>query len=131
MSTNRILALGAVALMLYLGFFYGLRAAFPRAEVGYDTALTGRITGTFMSKRQRTFFLNGQKSPRYDFDAFALMTTTAGQLHAGYEQREGKQLSQYLRVGDVVRKPAHGIALTVQRGDSLTQWVCAPSQTTH
>jgi hypothetical protein len=124
MSTNRILALGAVALLIYLSFYYGLRAAFPRTEVGYETALAGRVSGTFESKRQYSFFLNGQKAPRYDFDAFSFV------LAAGQQQPEDNQLSHYLRVGDVVRKPGHATLLTVQRGDSLTRWVCASSPAT-
>ncbi len=118
MSPNRILLLGALALVLYLGFIFGLRAAFPRAEVGYDTALTGRITGTFEQKGQRTFFLNGERALRYDFDAFT-PAVTDGPFSATYS------LGQYLRKGDRVRKPGRAAELTVQRGDSLSRWKCA------
>jgi hypothetical protein len=118
MSTNRILALGAVALVLYLSFYFGLQAAFPCTEVGYNTAIAGRISGTFQRKRARTFFLDGQRTPRYDFDAFA---------PAAGPTPEENPLSQYLRKGDLVRKPGRAAVLTVQRGDSLSQWVCAPA----
>ena len=119
MSPNRILALGAAALLLYLGFSYGLHTAFPRAEVGYDTALAGRVTRTFLSKGRHSFFLNGRGAPRYDFDAFS-------RAPAGPERPEATPLSQYLRKGDLIRKQGHAAVLTVQRGDSLTRWVCAP-----
>ncbi|MBF9140803.1 hypothetical protein [Hymenobacter properus] len=118
MSTNRILALGAVALLLYLGFSYGLRAAFPCTEVGCDTAVSGRITGAFQRKKSRTFFLDGKLDRRYDFDAFAPATGPA---------EEDNPLSQYLRKGDLVSKSGRAALLTVQRGDTLTRWVCSPS----
>jgi hypothetical protein len=121
MSTNRILGLGTVALLLYLGFSLGLQVAFPQAEVGYDTALAGRVTGTFQRKSQRTFFLNGKRTPRYDFDAFTL---ASGAAPRGTEPPEDRSLSQYLRKGDLVRKRGRAAVLTVQRGDSLTEWVC-------
>ena len=124
MSPNRILLLGALALLLYLSFSYGLRTFFPRLAVEYDTALTGRVTGTFQVRSEYTFFLNSQKTPRYDFDAFAPVP------RAGQEQPEGTRLGQYLREGDFVRKPGHATMLTVQRGDSLTQWVCPPPAAT-
>jgi hypothetical protein len=124
MSTPRILALGAVALVLYLGFFFGLQAAFPRTEVGYDTALAGRITGTFERKGQRTFFLNGQRTPRYDFDAF-VPTHAAGERQPSSATEHS--LSQYLRKGDQIRKSGRAGMLTVQRGDGFTEWVCAPT----
>ncbi|MFD2720441.1 hypothetical protein ACFST9_17075 [Hymenobacter monticola] len=124
MSTNRILAFGAVALLLYLGFAYGLRAAFPCTEVGYNVALTGRITGVVEIKGQRTFFLNGQRARRYDFDAFG----PAAGLHRANPTPEDGSLSRYLRKGDLIRKPGRAVELTVQRGDSLTRWGCAPAR---
>ena len=122
MSTTRILALGAAALLLYLAFSYGLRTAFPRTEVGYATALTGRVTGAMRSKDQRSFFLDGRAAPRYDFDAFAPVPS------AGQAPADGTRLGQYLRTGDLVRKPGRATGLTVQRGDSLTHWMCTPPQ---
>jgi hypothetical protein len=126
MSTNRILAFGAVALLLYLSFSYGLRAAFPFTEVGCNTALTGRITGAVEINRRRTFFLNGQRTLRYDFSAFA-PATGPGRADGAPEDNS---LNRYLRKGDVVRKPGRAALLTVQRGDSITRWVCAPSLAT-
>ena len=123
MSTTRILTLGAVALLLYLAASYAVRAVFPRTEVGYETALAGRISGTFESRHQRSFFLNGHTAPRYDFDAFARVSSVGQQAPAD------NHLDRYLRKGDFIQKPGNSFVLTVQRGDGITQWTCAPAAT--
>ena len=120
MSTTRILTLGAVALLLYFAIFYGSRVFFPRTDVGYDTPVTGRVTGYFAINSQRSFFLNGNTKTRYDFDAFTSARPAAGPA--------GPELSGYLRKGDYLRKAARAAALTVQRGDSLSRWTCAPPE---
>lgn len=126
MSTTRILTLGAVALLLYFAVFYGSRALFPRTDVGYDTPVAGRVTGYFAIKSQRSFFLNGNTKTRYGFDAF-----TSARPAAGPASPAGPELSGYLRKGDYLRKAARAAALTVQRGDSLSRWTCAPPEAPH
>lgn len=126
MSTTRILTLGAVALLLYFAVLYGSRALFPRTVVGYDTPVAGRVTGYFAINSQRSFFLNGNTKTRYDFDAF-----TSARPAAGPTRPPGIDLSGYLRKGDYLRKAARAAALTVQRGDSLSRWTCAPPEAPH
>ena len=123
MSTKQILALSTVAGVLYLAFAFGLMAAFPRAEVGYDTAVAGRVTGIFLRKDRHTFFLNGQRTPRYDFDGFRRGPANGTQT---LPPLAGPSLGQYLHCGDFIRKSARTAELTVQRGDSLTHWTCMP-----
>lgn len=119
MSTNRILALGAAALILYLGFKYGLRAAFPRIEVGFETGVTGRVTGTLQIRNQYSFFLNGRARTRYSFGSFVLVGRAASQVAAS-----AVSLDDYLQKADYVHKQARTTELTVQRGESITRWAC-------
>ena len=120
MSTKIILALGAVALLAYVGVSYGLRRRFPRVEVAADTALKGRVSSVVHIMESHSFFLKGQPNTRYDFDAFAL---APGQAPL---RRASRSLNHYLHLGDSISKRPHSVELTVWRGKRLSRWVCPP-----
>ena len=122
MSTKLILALGAVALLVYTGASYGLRHRFPRLEVGTDTALEGRVSAVFHVQSTHFFFLNDQKTTRYDFDVFALAPNQEPL------RRNSTSLGEYLHVGDSISKRPHSVELTVRRGKRLSRWVCPPAE---
>jgi hypothetical protein len=129
MSTKRIVGLGFLALLLYFAFLFGLRAAFPRTAVGYDTPVTGRVSGYFLSQRQRSFYLNGLTTTRYNFDSFApVRPAEAPAVAKGNPEESRSRLDGYLRKGDYIRKAAHAATLTVHRGDSLTLWAFSPAE---
>ncbi|MCC3155210.1 hypothetical protein Q3A66_19020 [Hymenobacter sp. BT770] len=122
MSSTRILLLGAAALLLYLALPSALRAGFACRAVGYETAVTGRVSGHWQSRHAHGFFLDGRRRPSYDFRAFVPAPAAA--------PADEQDLNQYLRPGDLIRKPAHARALTVRRGDRLSHWVCPPAEAT-
>ena len=136
MSPTRILLLGAATLLLYLAFRfafpYALRAVFARLDVGYDTAVAGRVTGHWQSQQEHGFFLDGQHRPSYDFRAFVPAPTAAQHPPGGPATPDENRvdLDRYLHKGDFLRKPAHSRTLTVRRGESLSQWVYAPAEAT-
>ena len=86
-------------------------------------ASPGTSPSIFAINSQRSFFLNGNTKTRYGFDAF-----TSARPAADSAGPAGPELSGYLRKGDYLRKAARAAALTVQRGDSLSRWSCAPPE---
>ena len=121
MSTKLILALGVVALLGYTGISYGLRQRFPRLEVAADTALKGRVSSVVHVNDSHFFFLKGQKTIRYDFDAFAPVKSQEPlRQHSG-------SLNHYLHIGDSISKRAHSVELVVWRGQRVSRWACPPA----
>ena len=121
MSTKLILVLGAVALLAYAGVSYGLRHRFRRMEVDAGTALKGRVSGVVHVQRSYSFFLNGQTTTRYDFDAFTMVPDQK------LLRQDGSSLSEYLHIGDSISKRAQSVEMTVRRGKRLSRWVCPPA----
>jgi hypothetical protein len=122
MSSTRILVLGAVVMLLYLGFPFAMRAIFPRIAVGRETAVTGRVTGTMKSRHYHGFFLNGHHDAQYDFSDFVRAPAAAG----APAPADSEDLGFYLQTGDSLTKSPHAAELTVRRGGHLTQWVFQP-----
>jgi hypothetical protein len=129
MSPKLILALGALAFLLYLGFSYQLRVHFPRIEVVYNTAVTGRISSSVHMGDSHYFFLNGKSDARYDFDAFTPALPAAGQSSVEQTSQDSTLiLGEYLHMGDSISKDTRSTGLTVWRGQHLSQWTCPPAE---
>ena len=134
MSSSRILILGAVVMLLYLAIPYGLRLFFPRVTVGYEKAISGRVTGHFQSRHYYGFFLDGNQDINYDFGDFEPAPASARPDTTGAvppNAAPDTDLNEYLKNGDVLSKKASSTELIVRRGDSRTRWTCPPAELAH
>lgn len=115
-----VLLLGLFFLVIpYLFRLFGT----PVVEVGYDTAVAGKVTGNYMNRQYYVHYLNDNTKKQYDFNRF-LPTSP---LLTGLSQEEINQqsLGHYLRNGDLISKTANDVTLIVQRAGSTSQWVCS------
>ena len=97
------------------------------------TAVQGQVSKCYVNRQHFHWYLDGQKV-RYDFWDFTAGDAATRQLQARIgRQNQGNEyyyntLAYYLRVGDVLSKPANSPLLRLQRGDSVTVWTCAPAK---
>lgn len=128
MTIKDICRIAVVLAAFYLAFPYLLSLSrwlfsTPEVEVAYDISVTGHITGSYVSRQYYLHYLDGNNKVYYDFNLFEPATP----LPTGLTQEEINRLGlgPYLRKGDYITKAAQSTTLSVHRGNSTTQWVCA------
>ncbi len=95
-----------------------------RILITYTTSVAGRVTGSYVNRQHHLFYLDGNTGSYYDFNAFVPATAAPQSDTLSQDQVNALVLGAYLQIGDRVTKPANSTSLSIQRGDSITQWKC-------
>lgn len=132
MSAKDILKLLAIAAIFFAIAPYLLNGinrlwATNTTDVSYKTPVNGHITGSYSNRQYTTNYLNGNDKQRYDFNSFVPDSVSPEIDNLSQDDKNRLMLGGQLRKGDYVVKAANSTKLMVQRGASVSHWVCSPN----
>ena len=131
MSTKDILKLLAIAAVFFAVAPYLLNAInrlrYPATiDVAYATQIKGHITGSFTNRQYTLNYLDDNKKSYYDFNSFVPDSVSPNIDVLSQDEKNRLMLGAHLRKGDYVTKDVNSTKLTVQRGNTITNWICSP-----
>ncbi len=122
----KLLALAAVFFAVAPYLLNGInRLRYPGTTyVSYATALAGHISGGRTNRQYTLNYLDDNEKQYYDFNGFVPDSVAPEMVGLSQDDKNRLMLGAHLRQGDYVSKAANSTKLTVQRGNSITHWVC-------